>query len=297
MWEQDISYYGHFNISNINKQHYSVDFLENNNFYRSEDNPYIQTFWKWFPDLIQELQILRITGGEPLLHSNTFLLLDKIDEYPNPNLTISINSNLGVTNRRIQNLCQRMRKLKIDKKIKRFRIFTSIDTWGPKAEYIRTGLDLSLWEKNLYTILDAGFEVMLMCTYNVLSVTSFTSLLEKIVKWRSKFGFNAIRFDAPYLRNPSFWSICILPSDFDNYIYQSIRFIIDNQSKFRDDEFTRVDRLLAYKKMNSFTDPNLSIYKQDFYKFFSVMDQRNNTDFCSVFPEYINFYNSARIAI
>jgi len=271
--------------------------LENNNFYRSEDNPYIQTFWKWFPDLIQELQILRITGGEPLLHSSTFLLLDKIETYPNPKLTISINSNLGVTNRRIKDLCQQMRKLKNEKKIKRFRLFTSIDTWGPKAEYIRTGLDLSLWEKNLCTIMDAGFEVMLMCTYNALSVSSFTSLLKKIVEWRSKFGFDAIRFDAPYLRNPLFWNICILPSDFENYIYQSIQFIIDNQSKFRDDEFTRVDRLLAYKKMNSFTEPNLAVYKQDFYNFFSVMDQRNNTDFCSVFPEYINFYNSTRIAI
>ena len=32
--------------------------------------------------------------------------------------------------------------------IKKFKLFSSMDTWGPRAEYLRTGLDLEKWEKN-----------------------------------------------------------------------------------------------------------------------------------------------------
>ena len=30
-------------------------------------NPYVEAFWKWWPDLYQDLHTFRITGGEPLL--------------------------------------------------------------------------------------------------------------------------------------------------------------------------------------------------------------------------------------
>ena len=36
-----------------------------------------------------------------------------------------------------------------NKKIRRFKLFTSIDTWGKRAEYIRDGLDINVFERNL----------------------------------------------------------------------------------------------------------------------------------------------------
>jgi hypothetical protein len=61
-----------------------------------EYNPYIEAFWKWFPDLITGLHTFRITGGEPLLDKNTFKCLDYIINNPQPNLELSINSNFDV---------------------------------------------------------------------------------------------------------------------------------------------------------------------------------------------------------
>ena len=37
-----------------------------------DPNPYVDAFWKWWPDLYQDLHTFRITGGEPLLSSDTF---------------------------------------------------------------------------------------------------------------------------------------------------------------------------------------------------------------------------------
>jgi organic radical activating enzyme len=33
-----------------------------------EHNPYVEAFWKWWPELYRGLDTFRITGGEPLCH-------------------------------------------------------------------------------------------------------------------------------------------------------------------------------------------------------------------------------------
>ena len=62
-----------------------------------EPNPYVEAFWKWWPELYQGLHTFRITGGEPLLSRDTFKVLDYIIETdkPNKNLVLSVNTNMG----------------------------------------------------------------------------------------------------------------------------------------------------------------------------------------------------------
>ena len=49
-------------------------------------------------DLYHDLHTFRITGGEPLMSKDTWKVLDYIIETDNPNknLSLAINSNLGV---------------------------------------------------------------------------------------------------------------------------------------------------------------------------------------------------------
>ena len=60
-----------------------------------DDNQYVEAFWKWWPTMYKNLKHFRITGGEPLLNKNTFKVLDYIIENPNPDLEVSINTNLN----------------------------------------------------------------------------------------------------------------------------------------------------------------------------------------------------------
>ena len=53
-----------------------------------EHNPYIDAFWKWFPDAIGHLHTLRITGGEPLMSKHTFALMEMLINNPNPELEL-----------------------------------------------------------------------------------------------------------------------------------------------------------------------------------------------------------------
>ena len=51
--------------------------------HHTEHNPYVEAFWKWWPDLYRDLHTFRITGGEPLLSKDTWGILDFIINEPN----------------------------------------------------------------------------------------------------------------------------------------------------------------------------------------------------------------------
>ena len=56
-------------------------------------NPYVDAFWKWLPEIYQDLRVLRMTGGEPLVNPNTFKLLDYMKNHPSTHLDFGMNSN------------------------------------------------------------------------------------------------------------------------------------------------------------------------------------------------------------
>jgi hypothetical protein len=187
--------------------------------------------------------------------------------------------------------------------IKDFKIFTSMDTWGPPAEYIRTGLDLTLWEKNLDTFLTkTTLPVTFMITFNILTVTNFQSLLKKILEWRVKYNipeqtkWQRLRFDTPFLKEPLQYDMNLLPKDeFMPYMTNHLNFIKsntdnDNRSKFSDLEYEKFLRVVKYMETTTYTSERLLEGKRDFYNWFTEYDRRRGTNFANTFPELINFY-------
>ena len=107
-----------------------------------EHNPYVEAFWKWWTELYRGLDTFRITGGEPLMSPDTWKVFDYILNEPNPNreLKLGINSNLGVPDKLIDRMIEKIQKLEDENRVKEIIIFTSVDTWGAQAEYTRNGL-------------------------------------------------------------------------------------------------------------------------------------------------------------
>jgi organic radical activating enzyme len=271
--------------------------------YEEETNPYVDAWWKWWPEVSKTLTILRITGGEPLLQQSTWRLLDELSNNPKPNLELNINSNFGVKPVLIERLVEKVNALLKDNKIKSFKIFTSIDTWGPQAEYIRTGLDLTVWEKNLDTYLtNTNLPVTFMCTFNILTVTNFQSLLEKILEWRAKYNSNdqtqwqRIRFDTPFLKEPLQYDMNLLPKEeFMPYMYKHLDFILanlddKNRFRFNDLEYEKFLRVVKYMESAIYTPEKLKEGKRDFFNWFTEYDRRRGTDFLKTFLELEDFY-------
>lgn len=154
-----------------------------------EPNPYVDAFWKWWPELYPSLKVFRITGGEPLLTNHTFKVLDYILANPNPELELAVNSNLGAPKKVIDRFAAQAQALIDGKKVKSFQLYTSIDTWGAQAEYIRFGMDFDQFWSTIRDLLTRipKMKLGLMCTVNAMSVPGLHLLLEGVEELKNEF--------------------------------------------------------------------------------------------------------------
>ncbi len=93
-WESEIREFGEYELIG-RKGHNNIKWLDIAGLMPIKgENPYIDAFWEWWPELYKTLKTFRMTGGEPLIDHNTFKILEYIIKKPNKNLEISITSNL-----------------------------------------------------------------------------------------------------------------------------------------------------------------------------------------------------------
>jgi organic radical activating enzyme len=201
-----------------------------------DPNPYVDAFWKWWPDLYPDLKVFRITGGEPLMAKDTFKVLDYIIENPNPNLELNINSNLCVPDKLLNELIEKVNRINSEGLIKEFKLYTSCEAKGAKAEYIRNGLDYNKWYDNCHRILSEIHDSKLtnMATYNALSVTSYKEFMEDFLQLRMEYNTSAERrnpvsFDVSYLRWPWHQSIFILDKSYLSQVEDQVTYMYKNK--------------------------------------------------------------------
>ena len=289
MWMDEIKKHGNYDLT---YNQYGTEFLDNGRYYAPKDeNPYIEAFWKWWPDLRKDLHTLRITGGEPLMNPGAMQFFDLLEKEPAPQLEISINSNLGVTTAKIDRMYDRIQSLLDQKKIRKFSLFTSIEGWGEQAEYMRTGLKCDHWERNFTQAIERGFKVNIMCTFNVLCVATFQNFLQRVMHWRKIYGKEALAFDTPYLKEPPHWMLNILPEAFNKYMDKHLAYMSDNKDYFTSVEIAKMQRVRDYMYQNP-VDPNkIKQGQRDFYSFFTENDKRLGTNLLKTFPEYTAFFD------
>ncbi len=124
------------------RRHYAISEMTEDIEQAKADDIYTRSFWECLPIAYPHLQILRVTGGEPFLTSQLDRLLDFIDLNSSPNLRFAVNTNLGLDWDRLKPRFTKINGLVENKKIGRFKLFTSVATWGTEAEYLRPGLNL-----------------------------------------------------------------------------------------------------------------------------------------------------------
>ena len=274
-------------------------------FKKTDHNPYVEAFWKWWPKLYRDLHTFRITGGEPLLSNDTWSILDYIIEEQDPNteLSLAINSNLGVSDDLIDRLIDKVNRISDEERVKEFHIFTSVDGWGEQAEYGRHGLIFNKFWDNLNKILTKCPTVSLtiMSTYNVFSVPSYHKLIRGIHDLQREYMNNerGVFLDISHLRHPQHQTIRILPAPFAKLVkaqheLAQTKLELDddtNQVSYGFGEYSVSKIKRAYDWMLSPQDNyQLSIDRANFYRFVTEHDRRRGTDFIKTFPEFEKFY-------
>ena len=271
-------------------------------------NPYVEAFWKWWPELYRDLHTFRITGGEPLLAKDTWDVLDYIINEPNPNreLKLAINSNLGAPDKLIDKLIEKIKRIEDEGRVKEIVIFTSTDTWGEQAEYIRTGLEFNRFWDNVNKILTKCPRVIItfMSTYNALSLFNYNKLIKEVYNLKDIYGSydrywnSAVFLDSSYLRYPQHQTVQVLPYEFSKKILEQTKLITyyaipvfePKYIGFSDIEVQKLKRI--YDWMISEQDTSKQFKNRyNFYKYFTEHDIRRGTNFCKTFPELEEFYH------
>jgi len=298
-WQDEIEKHGPYPTSNsFNSSKYSYEkFYLNNEF-----NPYVDAWWRWYDTLIDDLLVLRVTGGEPFLNKNLQLLLEKLLQNPKPHLILAINSNLCVPNSVHTKIFDLVKKLLETKSIRKFELYTSCEAFGKKAEYIRWGLQYKEWKQN---VLKWGRElknvrITIMSTFNLLSITSYLEFLQDVHMIKKSLNEGSYLYlDMPYLRYPLHQVAWLAPPYYRFHLVNCLDFIKQNLKMyplpgFYQSEQMKFERIIALCD-KEWEDPNWfekhQTQRWDFVKFVDEHDRRRNSNFLETFPEMRDFYN------
>lgn len=291
-----------------------LEWLESDNrlpLYSVEDNPYLPRFLEWFETIISKLEVFRVTGGEPLINSRFPKILEIIKSNSSQNLSFSVNSNLGIKQELVQKYCHEISKLIEFNKIKDdVTIFTSLESFGKQAEYIRHGLDINLFQKNVQYILEkTNFKIVFMVTYNILSIPKFNEFLEYLLALKKHFGAShtegpRIVLDTSYLNSPNYMGVKYIGEDLLAMVKSSLDYIESNSSedgvgftKYEIEKFKRIYLWIRSIKKSNVIDEDEIQAKSDFVHFFDEYDKRKGLDLIKTFPELKKYYYECKLII
>lgn len=299
-WVKDINNNGpYIGLVSDGRNHYTHTHDSAQLYHYGQTNPYVEAFFKWWEsDLHRSLQELRITGGEPLMSGYTWQLIDWFKQNQGRSSTrLAINSNLGMSTAKIQDFLERVSD------IPHLEIYTSNESIGKQAEYIRDGLEFEQWLSNVQMLLDSSSirAVHSMCTINALCLDSLPEYLTVLMGLKQRYGRDRVNFTLNILRFPSFQSALVLPHSIrDQYrrdLQQWLDFYCDNPL-LHQHEVNHLQRLIDYLDVvktphsDEFEIPKLH---NDFQKFYNQYDQRRGKDFLATFPQLKEWYDSISV--
>lgn len=171
----------------------------------SGDNPYIDAFFKWWPELETHLTWMRITGGEPLMSSSFWKFLDLLNESNKFKGMLSINTNLITHKDEIDRLIIKTKNFNT-------KIHTSVESNFDSAEYVRDGFQRDIWLTNVYKILDNTFGVLNVTTsLNNMGVWSYIDYLQLMLELKTKYGGHRIETGCNFVHYPAFMRVQLIP--------------------------------------------------------------------------------------
>ena len=274
-----------------------------------ENNPYVEAFWRWWPELYPKLKHFRMTGGEPLMDKNTYRVFDYILASPKPDLHVDVTSNFSVEPKLFDQYMGKVKELCTGERIEHFMQYVSLDTGILEhAEYIRHGLNFNRLQNNVHRYL-VGVphrnSLTFIITMNNLSILGLQRQLEWILELRRLHNtdYQRIWFDTPVLRTPSWQSLQILPESYVHILENVVKWMklhqleegTDRFDGFKDYEIQRLERDVTWmRKGKKLNEKYIHDTRADFYRFFNEYDKRRNTDFLDTFPQMREFWQECK---
>lgn len=232
-----------------------------------------------FKPYLPDMRVVYFAGGEPLITPEHYEVLEYLVEKDSTKMLLRYNSNMSVLSYKGKSVIDLWNKFdKVD-------LYASLDSWGTRAEYIRSGTDWKTVVENLKTIKREAPHVSIqfnsvVSLMNVLTITDFLDALA-----------DEGLYD-PYQSRPTLYR-AITPAEL------SMR-VLDAETKQRAKDkinawlskFSKSPSMVDYalKDIISYLDEDHSHLQQKAKWHIDTFDKRRNESFVDTFPELKEWY-------
>ena len=257
----------------------------------STKEQYFNAWLEWLPMIKNKIQVLKVSGGEPLLSKNFWTFFNEFGA--NPQLRFDINSNLSVDQKLITRFFEKAHNYN------GLNIGASIDGVGDMAEYARQGLDykqfinnVEHWCKNS----PDNCTIYLQSTVNIFNIFGLTDMFDLSLDLRQRYPNKVKNFYSTMVRFPEFQNISILPKETKNQLANQIEsWYVANADKLLVTEQQIVKKNIAYlfNEPKFLKEIELKKLEIDLAKFIDYYDASAAVSFTKIYPaEFITWVNS-----
>ena len=239
---------------------------------------HINEFIKNSSDHLHEF-MLSLTGGEPFLLNNfeedILILAETFLSKNDKNIArITISTNSSGKKEQILNFYENIKKSKNRNRI-RVSIILSLENIEQRAEYVRHGLVWSKFEENFKVHRSNADDISVRMTLNAFSVVNMVDFVKYFANYNVRFIYNYV--------NQNFYRINILDNRFKSELIKVEDYIKSNNldDKFENHFYENLTTMIE----NDVSNANI------FRKAITNMDSIKNTNWRTVFPEYINWFD------
>jgi len=252
---------------------------------------YLDAWLKWWPEIQDQVEIIRVSGGEPLISKNFWKFVDSMGTANQ--LNMAINSNFSVDSKHVKRLADRADNFaSID-------IGASIDATGDIAEYARQGLDYNRFIANVEywcSETPANCGIYLQSTVNILNVWGLTDKFDLGIQLRQRYPDRVKDLYCTVVRSPEFQSIGILPTDLKLQLHTHMQsWAQKNRRYLSSEEQIYIHKIISYlvndpEPQHDFTRRQLEL---DFVKFLQYYDKTSKHRYQDVYPvEFVEWINT-----
>ena len=236
-----------------------------------------QKMFEWLRANRQHLTNFNILGGEPLYQRELLECLDFFQQYPAPDLSLQIFTNLNAKRSYLEHVVERVQDLIAHDCLRNFEVTASLDCWGAPAEYVRFPLDLDRWQSNFEYLLDhPNINLIVSSTVTPLTVVTLPDLIAKINQW------NQVRPIYHYqnsVNSPSYLFIDIFGDIFQDDFQRAI----DLKPTETDEQRKSRDYLIGIARQSCSVGPNVKELAK-LHDFLQDIDRRRDVSWRRTFP-------------
>jgi len=186
---------------------------------------YYNKFIEWFDTIYEHLERIALLGGEPtsspMFISLSNHIIERLKTKSHHNCTLSIVTNLNWKRPVLDQIIKMKQQLPHIKIV----LEVSMESFGPKAEYIRKGIS---WERFLHNLNEIAkldnLEIHLITTLNALCISSLSEYLKTVrqIELANNKNFKII---ANRLVKPAWLGMGILDSRYSHYVTETVQWL------------------------------------------------------------------------